>query len=114
MNTIKTLEDIYNDLTPGSLILYETHSDWNGTKYDTIEKIKGGIVVALDIWDMALVVGVFDICKFEFYSLKKDVPTPELEWLVSWSDEHAVIGHWKSMPSLTEIKQAIRNYRSQS
>lgn len=114
MNTIKTLDDIYNDLTPGSFILYETHSEWNDNKYNKIDKIRAGIVVAIDVWDMAAVVGIVDICKFEFHGLKKDTALPTIEWLVNWSETHMVVGYWKSLPSLSEIKQAIRKYRNRT
>lgn len=109
---MQTLEDVFNDLKPGNILLSQTHSDWNGTEYTTIEDMRLFTVVAIDIWDMAIAVGVVDLCRFDCDTLRHtNQPMLTIEWLVEWSDLIHVIGLWKMVPTITEVKQAIRAHR---
>ena len=107
------LELIFNDLKPGNILLCQTFSNWNGSEYTTIGEMRIFTVVAIDMWDMASVVGVVDLCRFEFDSLVRPKSPPlELEWLCEWSNNTNVIGLWQSLPSITDVKKAIRTYRA--
>lgn len=112
---MKMLMDIWGDLKAGDIICYEPHSDWDGSTYKTVGKIKIATVVAIDVWDMASVVGVVDLCKFDCYGIshpKKGLPV--LEWLIEWGTYHFVVGHWEKVPSISEVKKAVRDFRKKS
>ena len=108
----KTLEHIWNELKPGNILAYQTRSNWDGTKHTNIEAIKICTVVAVDIWDMAMVAGVVDLCKFDCYGIKhKEEKLPEIEWLAEWSDFYYIVGLWSYVPPISEVKRAIREFR---
>lgn len=108
----KTLEHIWNELRPGDILAYQTRGGWNGTAHTEVADIKICTVVAIDVWDMATVVGVVDLCKFDCYGIKhKEEKLPEVEWLVEWSDCYYVVGLWSYVPPISEVKRAIREFR---
>ena len=108
----QTTTDIFNDVRPGEIILYQTFSNWDKVNgYKTVDKLKIGTVVAIDMWDMACVIGVVDLCRFDCYGSKSLL---EIEWLQDWSYEHVIVGRWSTVPTISEVKIAIRNYRKES
>lgn len=111
----QTTTDIFNDVKPGEIILYQTSSDWDKVNgYKTVSKFKIGTIVAIDVWNMAGVIGVVDLCRFDCSTHSKYQKSPEIDWLDDWSHEHIVIGRWSSVPSVTEVKTAIRKYKKES
>jgi len=64
---------------------------------------------------MALVVGVFDLCKFDCYGIKHaKEKLPEIDWLIEWGTTNYVVGLWSCVPPISEVKRAIREYRRTS
>lgn len=111
----QTTTDIFNDIKPSEIILYQTFSNWDKVNgYKTISKLKIGTIVAVDIWDMAFVVGVVDLCRFDcsFHSNSQEML--EIEWLEDWTEKHVIVGRWSTVPTVTEVKTAIRNYSKES
>lgn len=98
---IKNLCDIYSDLKAGDLVLYQLEDNTN----NTISEPRMAIIVGVDVWDMALAVYYSDYKRFE---CKNKGKWPEVQGFGEWMDFWRILGHWKSMPALSELKIAYR------
>lgn len=105
----KNLEDIWYELRPGNIVAYQTRNGWDGSRHSEVDKIRIGTVVAIDIFDMALAVGVVDLCKFDCYGIAEfcDIhPDSELTYEDPLGDEFDYTGklsRYEVKPFLTQV-----------
>lgn len=118
VNDIVELEDnvnglisIWGDLKAGDLVLFQHMSEWTVEKgYSKITKPTLAVIVGVDIWDMA--VAVYYTQYKDFDAFKKDGikcdATPEIKSFGEWGEYWNVLGHWNTMPNLSELMKAYR------
>lgn len=108
----KTLIDIFGDVKAGDLVLYQRMDNWNNDVNDftEVDKPQMAIIVGIDVWDMACAVYYTDYKDFDAY--KNDRNWPEVKGFGEWTEYWNILGHWSSMPTLSELKQAYRNART--
>ena len=104
---IRKLDDIYSSITAGDIILKQLiKGDGDGT----IEIPELVIAVGVSVWDMALVVYYTQYKAFNVYDLESNGGhEPEVLNHAEWSDAWHILGHWKQMPSVDEMKEAMLN-----
>lgn len=108
----KNLDDVWYELKPGDILAYQSRYGWDGKVHTDIRKIRMGTVVAIDIFEMAMAVGVVELGKFDCYGAKNPGKKAlEVEWLIEWMNTHCIVGLWSYVPPVSELKRAIREFR---
>lgn len=101
-----TLIDIYKNLKAGDIVLKQVQYDKES--YDKTELV---IIVAVDIWDMAVAVYYVDYKDFNVYLTDRHPKVKAFgEWMSFWN----VLGHWKKMPTFKQLLKAKRNEKTPS
>lgn len=117
---MKTLENIWPKIKFGDIVLYQEIDDKG-----VYSKPKLVVIVAINVWDMAMAVYYIDYKMFAQYKWLsideyrdekdkgKPQPIPELkiqgfgEWMEYWN----ILGHWRCFPN---FRRLISAYRKQS
>lgn len=98
---MKHLEDIWNDLKAGDVVLKQVISG-----KDIYDKSQLVVIVGLDVWDMAMAVYYTDYKDFNLFSDMEKQPKIHSfgEWMEYWN----VLGHWSQMPTFKQLLSAKR------
>lgn len=108
---VKTMSDVWSRLRPGDIILFQHMEKYetDGKSHSKLSKPILGIIIGVDLWDMASVVYYVNTSQFLGYLKRNNsMSHPEVHYVEDWSDEMYVLGRWRFYPSLSELKRALR------
>lgn len=107
---MKTLQDIYNKIKPGDIILMQETKDGIPTKPVLI------IVVGIDIWDMACAIYYTKYKDFDKITAKSIQDygdnAPDVYDFGEWMEYWIILGHWHSMPKFKKLLKSYRNKKT--
>ncbi|MFZ5939037.1 MAG: hypothetical protein ACOYXB_00560 [Bacteroidota bacterium] len=107
---MKTLENIYSDLQPGDIVLFQFMKDVTPLDPSSYEYAKPelAVIVGIDVVDMALSVLYVNYKSFNYAVNKYSHKTIEIEDFAEWMDYWNILGHWRTTPP---VKTLLRAYR---
>jgi hypothetical protein len=99
---MKNLLSIWKKLQPGDVVLKQVCKG-----EDVYDKTELVVIVAVDIWDMAVAVYYTNYKEFNLFSdMEKE---PKINSFGEWQEYWNVLGHWKKMPTFKQLLKAKRS-----